>query len=132
MATNAATVDNLFVLAADRGVRDPLVRSLNDRVAVVAIGPVTAAASERTGVSIATRPREPHTGELLRTLAGWVQRRRDEHTRDLTVPRFRLEPDVGVVRVGDRAVVLSTLECAVLAALVRRPGGRVPHGVADA
>lgn len=122
VATNAATVDNLFVLAADRGLRDTLVRALNDRVAVVAIGPVTAAAFERAGAPIATMPREPHTGELLRTLAGWVQRRRDGHMRDLAVPRFRLEPDVGVVRVGDRDVVLSTLEFAVLAALVRRPG----------
>ena len=77
-------------------------RALNDRVAVVAIGPVTATAFERAGVPIATMPREPHTGELLRTVAGLVQRRRGEHTRDLTVPRFRLEPDVGVVRVGDR------------------------------
>jgi hypothetical protein len=43
-------------------VRDTLVRALNDRVAVVAIGPVTAAAFERAGVPIATMPREPHTG----------------------------------------------------------------------
>lgn len=122
VATNAATVDNLFVLAARSGVRDALVRALNEHVAAIVIGPVTAVAFERMGVPIATMPREPHTGELLRTLAGWVQRRRDEHTHDPVVPRVRLEPDVGVVRVGDHGVVLSALEFAVLAALVRRPG----------
>ena len=122
VATNAATVQNLFVLAGACGAGDALVRALNGHVAAIAIGPVTAAAFETAGVPVATMPREPHTGELLRTLAGWLQRTRDEHARDLIVPGVRLEPDVGAVRIGAQRVLLSTLEFAVLAALVRRPG----------
>lgn len=122
VATNAATVDNLFVLADRVGVRDALVTALNRGVAVVAVGPVTAAAFEKTGVPIATMPREPHTGELLRTLVSWNQRRSEGDADGPVAPALRLEPDVGRVRIGDRAIMLSALEFAVLAALVRRPG----------
>lgn len=122
VATNAATVDNLFVLSGRAGLREALVQALNERVAAVAIGPVTAAAFESSGAPVATMPREPHTGELLRTLCSWMQRRIDEGMHHVGAPALRLEPDVGVVRIGDRGIVLSGLEFALLAALVRRPG----------
>lgn len=123
VATSPPAVRNLFTIADETDLRPQLVCSLRERVAVAAVGPVTAGAFEEAGVPVAVMPRRFRSEELVRALEGWAER----HTRGWGPPApaepagIELVPETRVARVGPRAVVLSEREFAVLAALVRRP-----------
>ncbi|MDP8970558.1 MAG: uroporphyrinogen-III synthase [Actinomycetota bacterium] len=128
VATSPPAVRNLLLIAEEIGRRRALVSALRETVAVAAVGPVTARAFEDAGAPVAVMPPRPRTGELVRALAGWAQR------RDMALPAARPEslaielvPETRVARVGARAIVLGEREFGVLAALVRRPQVMCSH-----
>ena len=65
--TNAAQVDNLFVLAEKLGRADALRINLN-RVLVASIGPVSSDALKKFGVTVGLEPRPPKLGPLVSAL----------------------------------------------------------------
>jgi uroporphyrinogen-III synthase len=120
VSTSAPAVRNLLVLAGEIGAREELVAALSGRVAVAAVGPVTARAFEDAGIPVAVMPQRFRTGDLLRALDGWARRRGEEPAPSRE--RIELLPEARAARVGARTVALGEREFAVLASLVRRPG----------
>lgn len=122
VSTSAPAASNLVSIAAEMGRRAPLECALRERVAVAAVGPVTATAFERAGIGVSIMPQRFRTGDLIRALDSWNQRRSWAYGdgRSLTGP-VALVPDQRVARVGDHTATLGEREFALLAALVRRP-----------
>lgn len=122
VSTSAPAACNLVAIAAEMGWRAPLECALRERVAVAAVGPVTATAFERAGISVSIMPQRFRTGELIRALDSWDRRRSWAYGdgRRLTGP-IMLVPDRRLARVGDHTAALGEREFALLAALVRRP-----------
>jgi uroporphyrinogen-III synthase len=122
VSTSAPAARHLLQIAAEAGQRAALERALRERVAVAAVGPVTATAFEQAGIGVSIMPERFRTGDLIRALDGWAQRRvwTNGECRPLTGP-IALVPDDHAARVGDAAVALGEREFALLAALVRRP-----------
>lgn len=120
VATSRPAVRNLFAIAEFGGLRAALVDAMRGPVAAAAVGPVTAQAFLDQGVSVAVTPVRSRTGDLVRALAGWADRRTGpDGTAD---GPLRLVPGGGAVRVEGRRVPLSVREETVLAVLLRRPG----------
>jgi uroporphyrinogen-III synthase len=122
VSTSAPAASNLAAIAAEMGRRDPLECALRERVAVAAVGPVTATAFERAGIGVSIMPQRFRTGDLIRALDSWDRRRSWAYGDGyrLTGP-ITLVPDQRVARVGDHTATLGEREFALLAALVRRP-----------
>jgi uroporphyrinogen-III synthase len=122
VSTSAPAASNLVRIAADMGQRESLECALRERVAVAAVGPVTATAFERAGIGVSIMPERFRTGDLIRALDSWNRRRSWAYGdgRRLTGP-ITLVPDERVARVGDYTAALGEREFALLAALVRRP-----------
>jgi uroporphyrinogen-III synthase len=126
-ATSAPAAHNLLVIADEIGQRPALERALRERVAVAAVGPVTATAFEQDGVGVSIMPERFRTGDLIRALDGWAGRRTwiNGGCRPLTLTGpIALIPDDHAARVsgeGGGLVALGEREFALLAALVRRP-----------
>lgn len=122
VSTSAPAASNLVTIAAEMGRRAPLECALRERVAVAAVGPVTATAFERAGIGVSIMPQRFRTGDLIRALDSWDRRRAWAYGdgRCLTGP-IALVPDQRVARVGDHTATLGEREFALLAALVRRP-----------
>ncbi len=118
VCTSPPAARNLVAIAAEIGLEQALVDALQADVGVAAVGPVTAEALEEADIPVAVIPRQARTGDLVRTIAAWWERRRISGPRPA---RIQLDPSGRVVRVAGRIVVLGEVEFAVLAALVRRP-----------
>lgn len=121
VATSRPAVRNLFAIAELAGVRAALVAALRGPVAAAAVGPVTAQAFLDQGVDVAVTPVRSRTGDLVRALAGWADRRAGPDGSAGGGP-LRLVPGGGAVRVEGRRVPLTQREETVLAVLLRRPG----------
>lgn len=125
VATSRPAVRNLFRIAEGTGRRAALVAALRGPVAAAAVGPVTAQAFLDEGVDVAVTPVRSRTGDLVRALLGWAERRGGAggvgRTGGAGGP-LRLVPGGGAVRVDGRRVPLAAREEAVLAVLLRRPG----------
>jgi len=67
--TSASQVENLFVVAADRGVAAELPSWLHERTITAAIGPTCAAALEQRGVAVVIRPERPKMVPFVRAIA---------------------------------------------------------------
>jgi uroporphyrinogen-III synthase len=120
--TSPGAARNLVTVAA--GMRPALDGRLLDafrtRVATAAIGPVTSSALEELGIPVWITPARWHTGDLLRALGSWAERR---PVAPCAPPRLRLVPTDHSVIAGDgHRVVLGERGYAVLASLARRPG----------
>lgn len=126
VATSAPAANNLVTLAGEIDCEEELVSALRHRVAVAAVGPVTAAAFEAAGVPVDVMPQRSRTGELIRALESWSYRRVEMAGQKAHGPVIELLADGRVARVGNRAVTFGPREFAVLAALVRRPGVACP------
>jgi uroporphyrinogen-III synthase len=119
--TSPGAARNLVAIAdrADPATRAAFVAAF-DEVATAVIGPVTASALEECGIPVWFTPRRWRTGDLLRSLERWAERRAawpDER------PRLRLLPNEdAVVTPRGTTVTLGQRGYAVLAALARRPG----------
>lgn len=118
ICTSPPAARNLVAIAAEIGLEQALIDALQDDVGVAAVGPVTAEALEEAGIPVAVVPRQARTGDLVRTVAAWWQRRR---TAGQPPGRIELTSAGRVVQIGSRTVALGDVEFAVLAALVRRP-----------
>lgn len=123
VATSATAARNLLAIAAQMELESELVAALRpDRgVVVAAVGPVTAEALEDLGVPVGVMPKRARTGELIRSIEGWAQRR-ELVTWPAGTGAIELVPHLREARAGDLTVVLGEREFGVLAALVRRPG----------
>lgn len=128
VATSPPAVRNLLVIAEEIDRRRPLVSALRGTVAVAAVGPVTARAFEDAGAPVSLMPPRPRTGELVRALVGWAERR-DVVPAAASPESLAIEliPETRMARVGARAIVLGEREFGVLAALVRRPQVMCSH-----
>ncbi|MGH8908083.1 MAG: uroporphyrinogen-III synthase [Egibacteraceae bacterium] len=122
VATSAPAARHLLMIAAEMGQRAELERALRERVAVAAVGPVTATAFEQDGIGVSIMPERFRTGDLIRALGGWAQRRdwANGACKPLTGP-IALVPDDQAARVDGADIPLGDREFALLAALVRRP-----------
>lgn len=120
-ATSAPSVRHLALIARGMGTEGRLIRSLKERVCVASVGPVTARAFEEMGVAVTVMPARSRTGDLIRAIAAWADRREDEPLLGGTGP-LELVPSAHAVRIGAQVVLLGRQEFAVLAAMVRRPG----------
>lgn len=67
--SSAAQVENLFVVAAQRGCADQLGSWLRERTAVAALGPATAAALRERGVTPVVMPVQPKMVPFVQALA---------------------------------------------------------------
>jgi uroporphyrinogen-III synthase len=120
--TSPGAARNLVAVAARMGpeLDDRLRTAFRSTVATAVIGPVTSSALEELGVPVWITPARWHTGDLLRALGSWTDRRA---VVPHAPPRLRLVPtDHSVVDPDGRRVVLGERGYAVLAALARRPG----------
>jgi uroporphyrinogen-III synthase len=103
---------------------EALVAAFRGSVATAVIGPVTSSALEERGIPVWITPAKWHTGDLLRAIGSWTERRQ---AVPHAPPDLRLLPDThGIVACDGRAVALGERGYAVLAALARRPGVVVP------
>jgi len=114
--TSAPSIRLLFDIAVQAQAADELRAALRNGTAAAAIGNVTAAAFEDLGVPVVLMPTRPRTGELIRGIDAWSQR------RDTSRGPLELAPSARAVRAGTRVVVFGQQEFDVIAALVRRPG----------
>lgn len=119
VATSSPAVTNLFAIAEQAGLRHALVDALHGRVAVAAVGPVTARAFEDAGAPVAVMPTRYRTADLIRAIEGWAGRR--IHAGVGGGDAIELCPATAIARSGPRSVALGAREFAVLSALVRRP-----------
>jgi uroporphyrinogen-III synthase len=120
--TSPGAARNLVTVAA--GMRTaldgPLLDAFRTRVATAAIGPVTSSVLEELGIPVWITPARWHTGDLLRALGSWAERR---PVAPCAPSRLRLVPTDHSVIAGDgHRVVLGERGYAVLASLARRPG----------
>lgn len=122
VATSAPAATNLVRLAAEIDCEEGLVSALRRRVAVAAVGPVTARAFEAAGVPVDVMPWRSRQADLVRALESWSHRRDEVRRQKAAGPDIELLADGRVARTGNRAVVFGPREFEVLAALVRRPG----------
>lgn len=122
--TSPGAVRNLVAIAAEHGRSEELTSALDTRVALAAVGPVTARAAEEAGVAVAVMPLRQRTAELIRALEGWAARGARVAPRAL-----RLVPAERRVDLPDGPVHLGEREFAVLASLVRRPSVACPPTV---
>lgn len=122
VATSAPAARHLLTIAAEMGRRADLERALREHVAVAAVGPVTATAFEQDGIGVSIMPERFRTGDLIRALDGWAQRRSwtNGSCQPMTGP-VALLPDDHAARVNGTDIPLGEREFALLAALVRRP-----------
>lgn len=67
--TSASQVENLFTVAADRGVEGDLSGWLNQRTITAAIGPTCARALEQRGVAVVIKPERPKMVPFVRAIA---------------------------------------------------------------
>ncbi len=122
VSTSAPAVRNLLVIANEMGQLARLGSALRERVAVAAVGPVTATAYEQAGLSVSIMPERFRTGDLIRCIDGWASRRGWINGGDLPMTGpITLDPDHHAAEVSGDAVALGEREFALLAALVRRP-----------
>lgn len=66
--TSAPSCRNMFAIAESLQLKSELVRALNERVCVAAVGPVTARAFHDAGVAVDVMPKRSRTGDLLRAI----------------------------------------------------------------
>jgi uroporphyrinogen-III synthase len=122
VSTSAPAASNLVRIAAQMGQRASLESALLERVAVAAVGPVTATAFERAGIGVSIMPQRFRTGDLIRALDSWDRRRSWVYGDGCRLAGpVALVPDQRIARVGDYTTTLGEREFALLAALVRRP-----------
>jgi uroporphyrinogen-III synthase len=67
--TSASQVENLFTVAADRGVEADLPAWLNERTITAAIGPTCARALEQRDVAVVIKPERPKMMPFVRAIA---------------------------------------------------------------
>lgn len=125
-ATSAPAARNLVTLAAEIDDEEELVRALRHRVAVAAVGPVTAAAFEAAGVPVDVMPQRSRSGDLVRALESWSHRRAEMAGQKAVGPCIELLAVGRAARVGRHVVTFGPREFEVLAGLVRRPGVACP------
>ena len=124
--TSPGAARNLVAVAAQMrpALDDALVSAFRTSVATAVIGPVTSSALEELGVPVWITPPRWHTGDLLRAIEAWSNRR---DAVPHAPPSFRLFPaECSVVGDDGNSVALGERGYAVLAALARRPGVVVP------
>jgi uroporphyrinogen-III synthase len=116
VCTSPGSFRNLLAIASDLGRSAELLTALRGHVAVAVVGPVTAAAVEEAGATVAVMPLRPRTAELVRAVEGWAGR-----GRRMPAGPVRLLPGEEQVELPDGRRRLGERELALLAALVRRP-----------
>lgn len=121
--TSAPAVASLLHIATTSGLLEALLDALRDDVVPACVGPVTAAALERAGVTT-VQPERGRLGALVRRVADEVPARR---THRLDVGNRHLEVRGHVVLVDDRVCPLTPAPMAILRALVNAPGQVVPR-----
>lgn len=112
--TSPPSVDGLFEVAAELGLAAEVRERLVGPVKVAVVGPATAEAAEGHGATVAVCPSRPRVDALVAALAN----------TGAPVPAVSvtLDPARRHAVLAGRAVALSDLEFALLAALARRPG----------
>ena len=74
--TSQVQIRHLVAVARTAGRDQALVRALNDRVIVAAVGPTAAAAARDLGISPKVEPEHPKMGHMVSALANYVTDRR--------------------------------------------------------
>lgn len=125
--TSAHAVANFGRIAEGVGLLPEVRRACADgRVAVVSVGPVTAARARALGLPGAVEPTSPRLGAMVQALASTFAAR----GRVIAVDHHRVRLQGRLVLVGDAApVALSERERSVLAVLSERQGAVVSKGV---
>ena len=118
--TSAHAVANFAVIAASLGVLDRVRAACGPgRVAVVCVGPVTAARAQQLGLDGRVEPEQPRLGAMVARLAAAFEGR----ALDLSLDDVPVRLQGNLVRVGDRAPVsLTERERSVLEVLSERQG----------
>ena len=119
--TTASSVRNMFELAEQRGAGAHLRDACNRDLVFACVGPTSARAARDLGVLVPLIPPRAQLGSMVQAISERLQPRR----RWITVAGNRLAFQGSLVVIGDEHVVLSSLERAVLDALIRRPGSVV-------
>ena len=121
--TAAPAVHNLFVLAEQEGVADPLRAALDGPVVAMCVGPVCREAMSERGVVHARQPRTARLGTMVKDLVDELEGRR----RLVAVGGVEIEVQGALVRARGGSVLLTGRERDLFRALVRRPGAVLPR-----
>jgi uroporphyrinogen-III synthase len=118
--TSAHAVANFTAIARSMGALDQVRASCGpERVAVVCVGPVTAARAGRVGLDGRIEPTQPRLGAMVARFAAEFDRR----AVDLSLDQVTVRLQGNLVRVGDDdPVVLTERERSVLEVLSERQG----------
>jgi len=118
--TSAHAVANFATIAGSLGVLDRVRAACGPgRVAVVCVGPVTAARAQRLGLDGRIEPTQPRLGAMVARLAATFE----ERALDLSLDRVPVRLQGNLVRVGDaEPVSLTERERSVLEVLSERQG----------
>jgi uroporphyrinogen-III synthase len=115
--TSAPAAASMLARAAERGVRDDLIRALRGQVLVVCVGPVTAAPLESEDIPTA-QPRRSRLGAMVRTLEAEAPRL----ARTYPVAGHWLELRGHAALVNGELRAVPPAGMALLRSLARRPG----------
>ncbi|MDT7599106.1 MAG: uroporphyrinogen-III synthase [Pseudonocardiales bacterium] len=115
--TSAPAAASMLARAAERGVRDDLIRALRGPVLVVCVGPVTAAPLESEDIPTA-QPRRSRLGAMVRTLEAEAPRL----ARTYPVAGHWLELRGHAALVDGELRAVPPAGMALLRSLARRPG----------
>jgi uroporphyrinogen-III synthase len=115
--TSAPAAASMLARAAERGVRDDLIRALRGPVLVVCVGPVTAAPLESEDIPTA-QPRRSRLGAMVRTLEAEAPRL----ARTYPVAGHWLELRGHAALVNGELRAVPPAGMALLRSLARRPG----------
>ncbi|MGN6695878.1 MAG: uroporphyrinogen-III synthase [Aquihabitans sp.] len=118
--TSAHAVANFATIAGSLGVMDRVRTACGaGRVAVVCVGPVTAARAQRLGLDGRIEPTQPRLGAMVARLAATF----DDRALDLSLDDVTVRLQGNLVRVGDQdPVALTDRERSVLEVLSERRG----------
>lgn len=117
--TARPAIDNLFEIASELGLDEPLLGALGGDVAVFCVGPVCGGHARELGIDPVHEPERHRLGSMVQHLTSWFAER--EQQLQLAGFHVRLQGRIVVVDGAD-PVRLTERERSVLAALAERPG----------
>jgi uroporphyrinogen-III synthase len=120
--TSSPALKNLVAIAEEREQGAELLSALNDDVLAVCIGPVCAESAEAVGITEAVTPHRARLGAMVLALAAELGGR----ARQWSIGDLELTVQGALARIGDRDVLLTDRERAVLHTLVDAGGAVVP------
>jgi len=115
--TSAPAAVSMLARAGERGLREPLIEAMRQRLLVLCVGPVTAAPLEAVDVPT-VQPQRSRLGAMVRHLEAEMPAR----TRRLPVAGHRLELRGHAVLVDGDLRLVPPAAMGLLRALARRPG----------